>query len=251
MLKIRLSAVRSRQIELAAMLPELPTPRLLGLMGYINNIVGCILIHYEAVEKMEGRYQINQMMIEAIAQLSCNNALSITIPITYTHQYLHEYWPLATNHRPFIRDMRAVLSEMGLFTYKPMQPREGATRQDDGSCKSPASEYHDIDFCSLVALYELLEQMFLSRENPIPNEYGAFEDYQIEDLPPHRGALMREIFNVVFTANYRRVDELQEFSYVVEVELMFFMQHCPDNFQALIEGQQQHKMREPFAPVRH
>lgn len=114
-------------------------------------------------------------------------------------EFTDRYWPGAVKSASSMRIIRKILSEeCGLFTFvKHTKVKKGE--------RWKYSIFEDLDIPKALVAYEAMEKAFLDRFNPRKDR-----PYTLDDLPSHKGAFCRELYNEIFRLSRgfnRKIDE--------------------------------------------
>lgn len=104
--------------------------------------------------------------------------------------YLKKHWAGASSGRTTMWKMRDMLAEVfGIFNYQKQAFKAGDKK------RGTAPDIESFDMVRALILYEYLEEFYCWRWQA-----------ELEDLPKHRGAIVRLLFNAVFkgVARFRR-----------------------------------------------
>jgi len=161
--------------------------QVLTAMGVLNAYLYRAAIDTRSLKK-EGEHQhqtTNRLKAIARQGVECFN---ITQQAICT--YLKEHWVGASSGRTTMWKVRDMLAEVfGIFSYQKQVFEPGGTK------RGTAPDIESFDMVKALILYEYLEEFYCSRWHA-----------ELEDLPKHRGAIVRLLFNAVFkgVARFRR-----------------------------------------------
>lgn len=143
-------------------------------MGFINAVTFSIAEKIEAIYiRQDGKRGIIAKRIQRLCKYGCRQLHTTVKGIA---QYISEWWDevIAESDRRAVRKVRDALAAMRLLKFEKLDPH-----------KRSWQTFFDIDFGGLLMLYEVLEEALLG------DHYCDFND----DLPEHKGALVRAFYN--------------------------------------------------------
>lgn len=150
-------------------------------MGFINAITFSVAEKAGAIQlNSEGKKQLIPQRIKRLCRYGCWQFYTTIKGIT---KYINEWWDDVVSwneakddgDRRSVRKVRDTLAEMGLLKFKQLQSQQRSWQT-----------FSDIDFGGLLMLYEMLEEALLD---------DRLCDFN-EDLPEHKGALVRAFYNI-------------------------------------------------------
>lgn len=195
--------IQEIQIEFSATTQYWSDRKLITVMGFLSNLVYCVMSKNDAIcrdasqiaDRSKDNFQIDQGKLFSLVNRAGEGGLSVSTPVTYTKKYLDEHWQVDLPEKCFqrgfsvhaIRNIREELAvDLHLFSYEVRR---------EGDSWRPA-QYREINLMRIIALYEHLEKLWLSR------------DRTLEQLPKHRGCMMMQVFNLImgYACSYNRID---------------------------------------------
>jgi hypothetical protein len=152
--------------------------QILGMMGYLNNLVGCIAMKYQAIQKVTIKIDGNRKTIQQLVYGRFVNLLEVSemgearvsVPISYTSRYLKEHWQGSYHSPTWVRKNRIVLSQLGIFEFTQQLPGQGDNQ--------PSASYKRFDVVQALLFYSYLENLY--------KEKG----HDLADMPLHKGLTM-------------------------------------------------------------
>lgn len=170
--------IQELQAEFFGIVGSWTRSQVLTTMGVLNAYLYRAAIDTGCLKKEDRRHRVTNRL-KAIAQsgVECFNLTQQAICT-----YLKEHWPGASGGKTTIWRFRDILADtFGLFQYKRQSFRAGDKK------RGTAPDIENFDLVRALILYEYLEGFYLERWQN-----------QLEDLPKHRGAIARLLFNAIF-----------------------------------------------------
>ncbi|KYC40729.1 hypothetical protein WA1_24120 [Scytonema hofmannii PCC 7110] len=191
--------IQDIRIEVGNAIFALSTPKLLQLAGMLNFYAYCIVRHYAAADKVDGKLVIDAAKFENLVALSAAGELTITGAVLYLSDYLQTHWQGAYFSPRSIRRCREFMRDtLRLFNFVP---------QIEGTTTQPP-ELRAIDFPRMLLAYEAVESELCNRMY-LPDGREPHSREELEQcLPKHLGLNMVLLFNHAFkgVAAFRRKD---------------------------------------------
>jgi hypothetical protein len=152
--------------------------QVLTTMGVLNAYLYRAAIDTLSLKK-EGNHHRVTNRLKSIAQhgVECFNLTQQALST-----YLKKYWSGAAAGKTTLWKMRDMLADVfGIFHYQKQRFRPGEKK------RGTAPDIESFDLVRALILYEYLEEFYCWRWHA-----------ELEDLPKHRGAIVRLLFNAVF-----------------------------------------------------
>lgn len=170
----------SRFEEFAGFVAGCSKKKIFTAMAVINGIVYSVASEAKVLGRSANKERlVNRGRLNRLVKTGWN---VLATSVKGLSAYVKAHWKMASSYRPGIRAIRDELHELKLI-------KAVETRQHSRSW----SVFLDIDFAGLLYLYELLESALM-------DYYGL----SIEELPEHRGALIKMLYDTASKLMGRR-----------------------------------------------
>ncbi|MBW4692222.1 MAG: hypothetical protein KME27_10695 [Lyngbya sp. HA4199-MV5] len=175
--------------EVAAIALQWTDKRLIATMGYLNNLLYCAAKAQGVVSR--GFSKLLEIAQSALFRL--REQVTVTVPITYSEQFLSQHWSGGTFSRSSLRSIREQLSTVfGLFEYEKLAfcARQAGDRKQ-------RSTYEAFDVAKALLVYEQLERIYCDR------------GLELSTLGRHQGCFCKLLYEAIFirSAGFRRGDQ--------------------------------------------
>jgi hypothetical protein len=165
--------------DIAPLVHGLSDRHIRSVMGFLNSLLYATAKSLGAVERIGQSIHVVPAALHRLEE-----PVTVTVPLTYIQNYLERFWGRVVNSLPTLRKIRSLLASLGIFEVEkqeflgnvPKGDRNGYTR----------ATYLNFDAKLALKLYEILEKIYLERGN------------KFEDLPPHRGAFVKRLYDAMF-----------------------------------------------------
>lgn len=152
--------------------------RLTLMLGYLNNLLYCVAKAEGMVDKVGKEFQVS-----SIANRLKEGLQVITVPLTYTKEFLAECWGDAINSLSSIRIVRSLFENLGLFEYDRHKYQGRHLQSEEDRLKAT---YRNFNVPLALLVYEHLERRFV-------------EMYGFDALPHHKGGFCKLLYDAIFT----------------------------------------------------